>query len=153
MGLLGKKFLTNRLNHMPDSVFTPSNLTFGLGIMGVIFTSFIYFRKPQEDMDKKQAVNDVEMNSKASILAQKELESKASILAQQVQWEKEANERRFKEMGDSLISATTLAQNHIHTIDVRVTNLTDVVNGMNLSLVTEITKLTAIIDERIPKRD
>lgn len=101
-------------------------------------------------MDKKQAVNDIEMDSKATILAQKELESKASILAQQVQWEKEANERRFKEMNDTLVSATSLAQNHIHTIDVRVTNLTEVVNGMNLSLVTEITKLTAIIDERIP---
>ena len=137
---------------MIDQIITPGNITFGLGIMGVIFTCFIYFRKPQEDLEKKQAVSAVEMDAKATILAQKELESKASILSQEVHWEKEANERRFKEMGEVMTAATTLAQNHIHTIDVRVTNLTEVVNGMNLSLVTEITKLSAIINERIPPR-
>lgn len=117
-------------------VFTLSNATFILGILGVIFTVYIRLTKPQEVLDKQQA------------LIQTEVESKANILAQQLQWEKEANERRFKELAEGFSASRALAENHIHSIDVKVDNLRDMMGTVNVS----IAKLSTIIDERMPKK-
>ena len=131
-----------------SELITPSNILFALGILGVIFTVFNYFRNPQEDLEKKQLITDKDLSSKATILAQKEAEGKAGLLAQQVQWEKEANEKKFVEFGLRLDSAMTIAQNHIHTVDVKV----DTLIGTVASMSNEITRLSTIIDERIPKK-
>ena len=131
-----------------SELITPSNILFALGILGVIFTVFNYFRNPQEDLEKKQLITDKDLSSKATILAQKEAEGKAGLLAQQVQWEKEANEKKFVEFGLRLDSAMTIAQNHIHTVDVKV----DTLIGTVASMSNEITRLSTIIDERIQKK-
>ena len=142
-----------------DNILTPSNITFAIGIIGIIFSIFFYFRKPQEDIERKQALNalatekdkliaDKDLGTKATILAQKEAEGKAGLLAQQVQWEKEANEKKFVEFGVRLDNALTLAQNHIHSVDVKVDNLLIEVNIMG----NKITELSTIINERIPKK-
>lgn len=66
-----------------ESFLTTGNITFIIGLLGVLFTVYNYFRKPQEDIEKVQAVS------------QKEVDGKSNLLAQQVQWEKEANEKKF----------------------------------------------------------
>lgn len=103
--------------------------TYILGIGGAVFGVFLYFRNPQEKLDKD-----------------------ASILEQRVKWEGEFTEKRFTDMGTRIDTALTLAQNHTHSVDVKVDALTNLVNTMNLQMTTEITKLGTIINERIPKK-
>lgn len=117
-------------------VFTPSNITFSLGIIGILFSVFIYFRNPQEELDKREALN------------QKDIDGKATLIAQQLQWEKEATEKRFAELSCRITEAMTLAQNHIHTVDTKVDGLS---KGMG-TMSNEITRLATIIEERIPKK-
>jgi hypothetical protein len=119
-----------------------------IGIIGAIFTIYNYFRNPQENIEKKQIKSEEDLKDKATILSQKEVENKATLLAQQVQWEKEANEKKFCEFGLRLDGALAMAQNHIHTVDVKVDNLIATVGKMS----NEITRLATIIDERIPKQ-
>jgi len=121
---------------------------FAIGIIGMLFTVWGKVRKPQEDLETNQAVTKKDIDTKATILAQKEAEGKASLLAQQVEWEKAANEKRFTEFGIRLDASMALAQNHLHTVDVKVDNLISVVATMS----NEITRLSTIIDERIPKK-
>lgn len=112
-----------------ESLLTTSNITFALGLLGLIFGVYHYFKTPQIEEEKKQG-----------------------LLAQQVQWEKENTSNRFLEVNSSLKDATTLAQNHIHTIDVKVDNLISVVNDMNVKVTSEISRLSTIIEERVPKK-
>ncbi len=104
-------------------------ISYIIGFAGIVFGIYTYFRTPQEKLDKD-----------------------AGILAQQVQWEKESNDKRFTDMGLRLESALTLAQNHTHTVDVKVDGLTSSVNAMNLQLTNAITRLETTINERIPKQ-
>lgn len=104
---------------------TATNITLAILVLSVLFNVFQYFRKPQEEEDKK-----------------------ASLLAQQVQWEKEANERRFKDVNSVLTNATALAQNHIHSIDVKVDSLSNQMIVMG----NKLTELGTIINERIPQK-
>ena len=129
-------------------LITPGNIMFSLGILGVIFTVFNYFKNPQEDIEKKQALTEKDLSSKATILAQKELETKALVLAEQVKNKDIENERRFNEMGIRLDTAMTTAQNHIHTVDTKVDRLIESVG----ILTNKITELSTIINERIPKK-
>lgn len=119
-----------------------------LGLLGVLFSVYNYFRKPQEDIETKQALSDKELGTKASILAQKEMETKASLLAQQVEWEKASNEKKFSEMGLRIADAFTLAQNHTHGVELKV----DVLIGEINILGNKMTELSTIISERIPKK-
>ena len=121
---------------------------FVLGIVGIIFSVYNYFRNPQDALEKKQIILDNEVDTKSSILAQKEAESKALLLAQQVEQERCLNEKKFAEFGQRLDGSMALAQNHIHSVDVKVDALTSTVNVMS----NEITKLSTIIEERIPKK-
>lgn len=119
-----------------------------IGIGGTVFAIFNTFHKPQESMEKQQALTDKSLDSKATVLAQKEVENKANVLAQQVQWEKEANEKKFAEFSLRLTDAMTMAQNHIHTVDTKVDGLIKVVAEMDKQL----THLATVIEERIPKK-
>jgi len=119
-----------------ETLFTPANITFSLGLLAILFSVYTYYRKPQEARDKREALN------------QKDTDSKASLLAQQLQWEKEATEKRFAEMGMRITETMTLAQNHIHTVDTKVDALSKGMSGMS----NEITRLATIIEERIPKK-
>lgn len=100
-----------------------------LSIGALTFGAFMFFRNPQEKLDKD-----------------------TGILAQQVQWEKEATAQRFSEMSKRMEDALVLAQNHTHTVDVKVDSLIGSVNSMNLQLSTAIAKLETTINERIPKK-
>jgi len=131
-----------------EQLITPGNITFAIGIVGIIFTIYNYFRKPQEDMEKKQLLVDKEIDSKATILAQKEMENKAALLDQQVKLERELNEKKFADMGCRLDTAMTVAQNHIHTVDTKVDGLIKTINQMS----NEVTRIGTIIEERIPKK-
>ena len=106
-------------------------------VLSVLFNIYQYFRKPQEELDKKQAVD--ETQTAGNIL----------IIQKQIEWEKRSAETRFADMGKRLDDAFALAQNHTHTIDVKVDELIKVVNALTLSLTTELTKLQTIINERM----
>lgn len=111
-----------------------------VSILAAAFTGISWLKKPQVDMEKRQAVSE------------KEVDGKAALLSQELHWTKEANERRFKEMSEILTESRTLAQNHIHSIDVRVTDLTTLVNTMNVQLGSKLTELSTIINERMPTK-
>jgi hypothetical protein len=106
-------------------LMTQSNVMFAIGILGVIFTVYNYFRNPQINQDKKDA-----------------------LLAQQIQWMIEGTDRRFKTTQESFQQLILQSNNHIHTIDVKVDGL----NHNVCSMENEITKLSTVIDERIPKQ-
>lgn len=103
---------------------TPSNITYILGLLGVLFAVYHYFKNPQIAGDKKDA-----------------------LLAQKVQWQNEAIEKRFKDMQDNFNALLLQSNNHIHTVDVKVDNMGKSIAGLS----NEITRLGTIINERIPK--
>lgn len=125
-------------------------IMFGITAISVLFAVFFYFKNPQEKLDKKQAINEVRDEerdkNKATVLQQKEAESKATLLAEQVKWDKEANEKKFLEMGIRIDKAFEVAQNHINTIETEVKNQTVSIGA----LTNKMTELTTIISERLP---
>ncbi len=106
-------------------LLTPQNITFTLGVLAIIFSVFRYFKDPQVADDKKSA-----------------------LLAQQVQWAQEASERRFKDIQDNFNALLLQSNNHIHTVDIKVDSLATTMAAMS----NEVTKLSTIIEERIPKK-
>jgi hypothetical protein len=120
------------MNYLPT---TPDIILAAVALISLVFSAYNYLRNPQQQLDKRQAVEHTD------------IEGKAQILAQQVQWEKELNEKKFAEFGTRLDASMTLAQNHIHTVDTKVDAL---VISMN-TLSNEVTRLTTIIEERIPR--
>ena len=123
-------------------------MTFFLGFMGIVFTVFLYFRKPQEDMELKQAVSGKDLESKATVLAAKEMENKAALLDQQVKLERELNEKKFIEMGVNIKEAFALAQNHVHTLDTKMDVMTNNLNSLTL----RVERLAVILEERLPSK-
>lgn len=118
-----------------EKLLTPSNIMFAVGSISFMFSIWGKVKNPQDALDKKVAVD------------REEVEGKAKILEQRVQWEKESSDKRFLEMGTRLDNSLTLAQNHTHTVDVKVDKLID---SMNL-LAIQVGKLETKIDERIPR--
>lgn len=114
-----------------------------LTIFGVPFMIYTVYNRNRSTDNKEQDKID-----KNLAITGKEVDGKAALLAQQVQWEKELNEKRFTEMGVRIDRALTLAENHTHTVDVKVDALKEDVKKMGLS----IEKLATIIDERVPKK-
>lgn len=104
---------------------TTSGVTFILGVLGVIFATYKYFKDPQNEEEKK-----------------------AALLAQQVNASMESVDRRFKEMQDNFKDLLLQSNNHIHTVDTKVEALSLAMSSMSNS----ITKLSTIIEERIPKK-
>jgi len=131
-----------------SELLTTSNVTFFLGFMGIVFTVFLYFRKPQEDMELKQAVSGKDLESKATVLAAKEMENKAALLDQQVKLERELNEKKFIEMGVNIKEAFALAQNHVHTLDTKMDVMTNNLNSLTL----RVERLAVILEERLPSK-
>lgn len=117
-------------------IITPSNIMFAIGIIGTIFAIYKSYHNPQVDLDKKVAVD------------QSEVDGKAKLLAQQLQWTIEGNEKRFADVQGSIKEAFLLAQNHTHTVDVKVDKLIELTGEMGK----EITRLATIIEERIPRK-
>lgn len=104
---------------------TPSNILFVLGLLGVIFGIFRYFRDPQVKSEKTDA-----------------------LIEQRMKLKEEDTNRRFEELGKRIGDAMTLAQNHIHTVDTKVEMLGKDIGNMNQQLV----RLATIIEERVPKK-
>ena len=127
------------------------NINYILGlvaIVSIIFSIYNYFKNPQEDQEKKLALAGKDIDGKATILAQKEMENKANLLAEQVKWTSGENEKKFAEMGIRIDRAFEVAQNHINTIETEVKSQTVSINV----LTNKMTELTAILNERLPKR-
>lgn len=97
--------------------------------LGVVFIVYNYFRNPQIKADKIDA-----------------------LLEQKIKLTNESNERRFTEINSSVKNAFELAFNHSNSVEVKVDSLTNSVNNMNLQMSNEITKLSTIIQERLPQK-
>jgi len=116
--------------------FTTETFFFATTVIGLIFSVYFFFRNPQIKMDKQQALD------------HEEAENQASNLEQRFQWNKEIYEKRFSDIQTNIKDAFSMAQNHTHTIDVKVSGLIEQVNSMNIA----ITKLKVILDERLPAK-
>lgn len=117
------------------------SIVFGLGgILGMLYTFYVSVRKPQEELDKRQLMAAKDIDNRATTLAQQEAEGKANLLAQQVTLQKEANEKKFTEIGLRL-----------NTIDSKVADLGVASNLWQLEIRTQLTRLATIIEERIPR--
>lgn len=123
-----------------ETLLTPSNITFGLGILAIIFSVYNSFKNPQDALDKQQDLD------------KQEVEGKIKLFDERFQWNREDNEKKFKEISLAMDRAMTLAENHTHTVDVKVDSLIGSVNSMNLQLTNAITELRTTINERIPKK-
>jgi len=123
-----------------------------VGLLTAIFAVFLYFRKPQEAMDKRQALADKELDSKATILAGKEMESKAALLAQQVESEKVLNEKKFAEMNAKIDLSIISLQQNIHDVDMKVNSLVTTSNTFHFEMSNRLTELATILRERLPPR-
>lgn len=126
---------------MLEPILTPSNITFVFGILAIIFSVFNYFKNPQIKLEKKQAIDN------------KEEESRAKIFSRELELMKQESDRRFGEMGVRMDRALTLAENHTHTVDTKVDNLTKESNDWHLKISNEMTELSTIIKERIPNKN
>lgn len=122
-----------------ETILTPPNIMFIIGLLSVLFSIFLYFKNPQDSLDKREALN------------QKENDAENRLLGYQVTADREATDRRFSEMMKRIDDAMALAQNHTHTVDTKVDTLTGVVNMMNIQFTKEFTRLGTIIEERFPK--
>ncbi len=120
-------------------LLNPSNIVFGMGVIGTIFGVYKSFHDPQVELDKQQDLD------------KQEIDGKADILQERAKWDREQNEKRFSDMAARLDTAFSLAQNHTHTVDVKVDGLISSVNTMNLQMTNSLTKLETTINERIPK--
>jgi len=135
-----------------ETFLTPSNITFILGILAIIFSVFNYFRNPQITVEKKQIQADEELKDKATILSQKEVENKANVLEKQFQWYMNSNEKKFAEFAKRLEDAFLMASNHTHTVDVKVDGLIKESNDWHLKISNQMTDLSRIIEERVPRK-
>lgn len=108
-----------------ETYLTPSNITFVIGLAALAFSIWGKIREPQTDSEKRDA-----------------------LFAQQMQYSMDSTDRRFKEMQESFNSLLLQSNNHIHTVDTKVETLNTTVTSME----NKITRLTTIIDERIPKK-
>ncbi len=120
-----------------NNLLTTSNIVFGIGIIGTIFGIYKMFHDPQVSLDKQQDLD------------KQEMESKAVLIEERSKWDREQYEKRFADMGVRLDNAFALAQNHTHSVDVKVDTLIGSVNAMNLQMTNAITKLDTTINERL----
>lgn len=100
-----------------------------IGLMGVVFTVYRFFRNPQIDTEKQDALQ-----------------------AQQIQWQKETNDKKFTEMGMRIDNTFAMAKNDISHVDAKVEVLITNDNKWHLEISNKLTELNTIINERIPKK-
>ena len=108
-----------------EEILTQSNITFIIGLFGIVFTIYSSIRSPQARGEKFDAVIDAKMK-----------------LIQ------ESNDRRFEDTYKRIEESTTLSRNCIHTVEIKVDELASKINQSN----SELVKLSTIIEERIPSR-
>jgi hypothetical protein len=131
---------------------TPEDVLAVVGILGTIGAIFLYFHKPQEDLDKRQLIADKELDSKATVLAQKEMENKAALLAQQVESEKILNEKKFTEMNTKIDTSILVLQKDIQIVDSKVNNLVSSNATFHLDMSNKMVELSTILRERLPQK-
>ena len=112
-----------------NEILTPQNITFGLGIIGIMFTVYHYFKNPQIKSEKTDA-----------------------LFEQRITCEKEASNDKFNALTKAMDNSLNLAQNHIHSVDVKIDKLTNMVNAMNVQFTSSIKELSTIINERMPRK-
>ena len=108
-----------------ETLLTPSNIMFAVGVVGVVITVYSFIRDPQAKSEKTDA-----------------------LIGQQMKWLSESTEKRFKDMQDSFNHLLLQSNNHIHTVDTKVDKVHEIIASMGK----EVTKLGTIIEERIPKK-
>lgn len=108
-----------------ESIITPSNIVFVIGLLGVLFSIFIYFKDPQIAAEKTDA-----------------------LLKQQMGFFIDTTEKRFQTMQENHHQLVLQSNNHIHTVDTKVDKLHASVDKLG----NEVVKLSTIIEERIPKK-
>lgn len=101
---------------------TSANITFIIGLLGVLFTVFNYFRNPQIQSDKLDA-----------------------LMKQNLEFIAREFNARFKSLDEQFAN---LRDNHVHTLETKIDNN----NKDLARMAVEVAKLTTIIDERIPKK-
>jgi hypothetical protein len=101
------------------------DMMFVLGIMGVIFGIYQYFRNPQIAEDKK-----------------------AALLAQEVKTQTNSVDSRFEAMQENFKGLLLQSNNHIHTLEVKIDEINKIIGDVRVNVAT----LSTIIDERIPKK-
>jgi len=117
-------------------IITIPNIMFAIGILSLIFTVYHYFKNPQIKGEQKDA-----LFSQAMKFMNESTERRFKDI-------QEGSERRFNEIQKNFESLLLQSNNHINTVDTKVDGLTKCVNEMGNKICT----LTAIIDERIPKK-
>lgn len=67
-------------------IITPSNITFALGILGVVFGVYHYFRNPQVDQDRRQYIleKEAELEKKAVDEKFESIEGEISTLQEKI---------------------------------------------------------------------
>jgi len=131
-----------------DTMDIVSLIASAISFIGILFIVYNYFKNPQIKNEEEHIRTEEQIKDKASLLSQKEVENKAGVLEKQFEWYMKANDIKFADMGKRLDDAFLLAANHTNTVDTKVTELVKSVNIMG----NEITKLSTIIEERIPRK-
>lgn len=96
-----------------------------LGLLGIIFGVYNYFKNPQEESEKS-----------------------IGLISQKIELTDKANQKKFEEIAEGISRAMSLSQNHIHTIDTKLDKHIEATNLLSI----QVAKLGTIIDERIPKK-
>lgn len=128
-------------------------LFIGVTIAGLtaLFQLYNSFKKPQNSIEKRQALDSQKENSEVKLLnAQLAWQQETALL--QLNEVKDTSDRRFKEMNDRLSETLKMNLNHVHTIDVKIDALNSTVTNMNLCMSKQLTELQTIIAERIPSK-
>lgn len=110
---------------MDTTIITPSNITFVVGLIGIIITIYKFVYDPQAKSEKTDA-----------------------LIEQRMKFFIESTEKRFDGINSNFQSLLLQSNNHIHTVDTKV----DKVHSNVTTLSNEITRLATIIEERIPKK-
>lgn len=117
---------------MEQTLINPGNIMFVINMIGILFLVYNSFRKPQIDSETTDAA----------------IKAQATLLEQRFQWNQEGIEKRFKEIQDNFQGLLLQSNNHIHTVDTKVDKLVESANTLSNT----VTKLSTIIEERIPKK-
>lgn len=134
-----------------ENAITPSNVVGLIGFIGIVFSVYHYFKKPQEKLESNQLVTEKELANKATILAQQEVDNKATLLANQFQWEREANEKKFTEYGRKLDEVMMKSAKDVIKIDEKLESFIRNQNIRNEETSNHFTKLFTLLEERLPK--
>lgn len=117
---------------MEQTLINPGNIMFVINMIGILFLVYNSFRKPQIDAAQTDQA----------------IRAQATLLEQRFQWNQDGIEKRFKEIQDNFQGLLLQSNNHIHTVDTKVDKLVDSIALMG----NNVTKLSTIIEERIPKK-